>query len=298
MHPMAWCTAGFSGRTLALITMSVAIACGGSPGGASAASSAPPCAAGTTVPPTVEITDTSTAAREFVATHPLQAVWSASNSDGTLFLDNYTVSPPFTIGADESSASFVPARAGNYTFGLGWDQHQIFGPDNNACSSSLQKVINVLPAKRPRFGPIHYSFGGSLAERITELSWTLNTGVKRLNLGLITAELQAVGRDRLPTSHTPKHRLRFPLCDCDPLFGKVHNPSTVRVGPIQLVPNTEFGIRFLIDIKVSTTRTTRFGYQLLVRQGTHRLGRLRVAGTCHFRGGFSNCAVDHYSVQR
>jgi hypothetical protein len=297
MHPTAWCTTGRRRRTLLLITTSVAIAGSGSLGGARAASPAPPCAAGTAVPPTVKITDTSTAAREFVATHPLQAVWSAFNSDGVLLLDNYSVSPPFTIGSDESSAGFVPAQAGTYTFGLGWEQHQIFGPDN-ACSGSLQRVINVLPATRPRFGPIHYSFAGRLAERITEVSWTLNTSLKRLNLGLISAELRVVGRDQLPTSRTPKHTLLFPLCDCDPLFGKVHNPSTVRVGPIQLVPNTEFGIRFLIDIKVSTTRATRFGYELLVSQGTHRLGRLRVAGTCHFSAGFSNCTVDHYTVQR
>ncbi len=116
MHPMAWCTAGFRGRTLALITMSVAIAGGGSPGGAWAASSAPPCAAGTTVPPTVKITDTSTAAREFVATHPLQAVWSAFNSDGTLLLDNYIVSPPFRERkrrkgpAPDSSAAVSPSK--------------------------------------------------------------------------------------------------------------------------------------------------------------------------------------------
>ena len=104
MHPMVWCAARFRGRTLALIIISVVIAAGGSPGGAWAASFAPPCAAGTAVAPTVKITDTSTDAREFVATHPLQAVWSALNSDGTLLLDNYTVSPPFTIGADESGA--------------------------------------------------------------------------------------------------------------------------------------------------------------------------------------------------
>ena len=88
--------------------------------------------------------------------------------------------------------------------------------------------------------------------------------------------------------------MRFPLCDCDPLFGKVYNPRVVRVGPVQLVPNTEMGIRFLIDVKVSTTGVTRFGYDLLVRQGSYRLGRLRAAGTCRFSSGFSNCKVDHF----
>jgi hypothetical protein len=38
------------------------------------------------------------------------------------------------------------------------------------------------------------------------------------------------------------------------------------VGPVQMVANTEMGIRFLIDVKVSTTRVTRFGYDLPVRQ--------------------------------
>ena len=96
----------------------------------------------------------------------------------------------------------------------------------------------------PRFSPVHFSFGGRLAERITELSWTLNTSGPRLNLGLVTAELRAVARDQLPTSRTPAHTLRFPLCDCYSLFGKVHNPSVIRVGPVQLVPNTEFGNPF------------------------------------------------------
>jgi hypothetical protein len=298
MRPRVWCTTGVMRRTLLLIFTSVAIAGGGSPGIARGASSAPPCAPGTAIAPTIRITDTSSDTREFVATHPLQALWSADNSDGVLLLDNYTVSPPFTIASDQESAGFVPAHAGQYTFGLGWDQHQIFGPRDNACSASLQRVINVVPATRPKFGPIQYSFGGRLAERITEVSWTLNTSAKRLNLGLITADLRAVGRDQLPTSRTPAHTLRFPLCDCDPLFDKIRNPSVVRVGRITLVPTTEFGIRFVIDIKVSTTHATPFGYELLVRQGTHRLGRLRAAGTCHFAAGFSNCHVDHYTTER
>jgi hypothetical protein len=286
-------------RTLLLIAAVVAGAANVAVAGSvRAASSLPPCAAGAVIPPTVKITDTSKDTRTFVATHPLQAVWSASNSDGVLLLDNYSVSPPFAIAEPgNDAASFIPARAGTYTFGLGWEQQQIQGPAN-ACSGSLSRVINVLPATRPRFGPVQFSFGGRLAERITELSWILNTSGTRLNLGLVTAELRAVGRDQLPTSRTPKHTLRFPLCDCDPLFGKVHNPASVRVGPVLLVPNTEFGIRFLIDVKVSTTRVTRFGYELLVRQGNHRLGRLRAAGTCHFSAGFSNCSVDHYKAQR
>ncbi len=68
----------------------------------------------------------------------------------------------------------------------------------------------------------------------------------------------------------------------------------VRVGPVSLVIATEFGIRFLFDVKVSTTHVTRFGYDLIVRQGNHRLGRLRTDGTCHFKSGFSNCVVGHF----
>jgi hypothetical protein len=260
---------------------------------AQAASSLPPCASGTTIAPTVRINDTTKDTRRLTVTHPLQALWDATNSDGTLLLDNYTVSPPFVISPSDDGATFVPARPGTYTFQLGWDQQNIRGPAN-ACSASSSQTITVTPAVRPKFSPVHFSFGGGISQQITELSWTLNTGGSQLNLGLITAELRAVGRDKLPTSRTPVHTLRFPLCDCDPVFGKVHNPSVVRVGPVQLVPNTEFGIRFLIDIKVSTTHATPFAYDLLVRQGNHRLGRLRAAGTCRFSAGFSNCAVDHY----
>jgi hypothetical protein len=282
----------------ALAVTAAAGASGGAPASARAATVLAPCAAGAAIPPTVKITDTSKDTRRFFATHPLQAAWSAFNSDGVLLVDNYSVSPPFTIATPgDDNAGFIPAHAGTYTFGLGWDQQQIQGPAN-ACAGSLSRVINVLPATRPRFGPVRFSFGGRFAERITELAWTLKTSSPGLNLGLVTAELRAVGRDRLPTPRTPKHTLRFPLCDCDPLFGKVHNPATVRVGPVLLVPNTEFGIRFLIDIKVNTTRVTRFGYELLVRQGNHRLGRLRAAGTCHFSVGFSNCKVGHYKVER
>ena len=271
----------------------VIFAIGATAGSAEAASALAPCAAGTTIPPTVKISDTTKDTKTLTATHPVQAVWSAFNSDGILLLDNYSVTPPFTTVAGDESASFVPSHPGTYTFGLGWEQHQIQGPDNG-CAGWLARTIHVGPANRPKFGPVHFSFGGRLAERITELSWTLNTSGPRLNLGLITAELRATGRDQLPTSRTPKHTLRFPLCDCDPLFGKVHNPSVVRVGPVQLVPSTEFGIRFLIDVNVSTTHVTRFGYDLVVRQGNYRLGRLRAAGTCHFSVGFSNCNVDHY----
>jgi hypothetical protein len=259
----------------------------------SAASALPPCAGTPVIPPTIKITDTAKGTTRLTATHPIQAAWSAFNSDGVLLLNNYRVTPPFAMVPDDDSASFLPAHAGTYSFGLGWDQQQIQGPANE-CSSSLSQTITVAPAVRPRFGRVHFSFGGRIAEQITELSWTLNTSDPRLNLGLVTAELRAVGRDRLPTSRTPKHTLRFPLCDCDPLFNKVHNPSRVRVGPVQLVPNTEMGIRFLIDVKVSTRHVTRFGYDLVVRQGNHRLGRLRAAGTCHFSSGFSNCKVDHY----
>ncbi|MGH2866021.1 MAG: hypothetical protein ACRDNK_00415 [Solirubrobacteraceae bacterium] len=277
--------------------LAVIVVIGATAASAQGASSLPPCAPGTTIPPTVKITDTTKDTAILTATHPVQARWSDANSDGTLSLQNYTVTAPFTTVPGDNSATFVPDHAGTYTFGLGWEQHQIRGPDNG-CTSSLAQTIQVVPATRPRFGPVHFSFGGRLAERITELSWTLNTSNPRLNLGLVTAELQAVGRDQLPTSGTPKHTLRFPLCDCDPLFGKVHNPSVVRAGPVVLVPNTEFGIRFLIDVKVSTTHVTRFGYDLVVRQGDHRLGRLRAAGTCHFSSGFSNCKVDHYKPEK
>jgi hypothetical protein len=61
-----------------------------------------------------------------------------------------------------------------------------------------------------------------------------------------------------------------------------------------MVPSTAIGIRFLIDVKVSTTHATPFGYDLIVRQGGYRLGRLRAAGTCRFRSGLSNCTVDHF----
>jgi hypothetical protein len=279
-------------RTLILIFVIVATATT-----AHAASSLPPCPAGTVIPPTVSITDAAKETTRLTATHPIRVIWDASNSDANLSLFNYSVSPPFAILPDDESASFVPPHAGTYTFGLGWDQQHIQDPPN-LCSSSLSRTMTVAPATPPRFSPVHFSFGGRLAERITELSWTLNTSGPRLNLGLVTAELRAVARDKVPTSRTPPHTLRFPLCDCDPLFGKVHNPSVVRVGPVQLVPNTEFGIRFLIDINVNTTRATRFGYDLLVRQGNHRLGDLHAAGTCHFAAGFSNCKVDHYNAGR
>ncbi len=271
----------------------VIFAIGAAAGSAQAASSLAPCAPGATIPPTVKIRDTANDTASLTATHPVQAAWDAFNSDGVLLLDNFSVAPPFTTVFGNDDASFVPSQPGTYTFGLGWDQQQIQGPAN-ACAGSLTRTIHVAPAVRPKFGPVRFSFGGGISQQITELSWTLNTSGPRLNLGLITAELRATGRDRLPTSSTPKHTLRFPLCDCDPLFGKVRNPSVVRVGPVQLVPNTEFGIRFLIDVKVSTTHVTRFGYELVVRQGNHRLGRLRAAGTCHFSAGFSNCKVDHY----
>jgi hypothetical protein len=278
---------GVRGTLLLILVM------GATAASAHGASSLPPCAAGAVISPTVNFTDTAKGTTRLTATHPIQAAWSAFNSDGKLLLYNYSVSPPFAMLPDGESASFVPAHAGTYTFGLGWDQQQIQG-SANACSSSLSRAITVAPATRPRFSPVHFSFGGRLAERITELSWTLNTSGPRLNLGLVTADLRAVARDQLPTSRTPAHTLRFPLCDCDPLFGKVHNPSVVRIGPVQLVPNTEFGIRFLIDINVSTTHVTRFGYDLLVRQGNQRLGRLRADGICRFAAGFSNCKVGHY----
>jgi hypothetical protein len=263
------------------------------PAASSGASSLPACDPGSEIPPTLQISDTAKGTSQLTATHPIQVVWSDTNSEQTLILNNYTVSPPFVMVPYDNSANFVPANAGNYTFGLQWEQEQLRGPPNR-CAGSLTKAITVAPATRPRFSPVHFSFGGRRDDQVTELSWTLNTSGPRLNLGLVTAELRAVARDQLPSSRTPAHMLSFPLCDCDPSFGKIHNPSVVRVGPVQMVPNTELGIRFLIDVKVSTTHATRFGYDLLVRQGSYRLGRLRAAGTCHFRAGFSNCHVDHF----
>ena len=141
-----------------------------------------------------------------------------------------------------------------------------------------------MPAVRPRLSPVHFSFGGRLAERITELSVTLNTSAPHLNLGLITAEFRAVARDQVPGARTPARTLRFPLCDCDPLFGKIHDPGVVRVGPVQMVINTELGIRFLLDVKVSTTHATRFGYDLLVRRARLPARPAPAPGTCHFAG--------------
>lgn len=253
-----------------------------------------PCAPGTTIAPTVQITDTTEDTNQLTATHPIDVNWSAENSDGVLILDSYSVSPPFVIAPTDDAATFMPTKPGTYTFELGWQQQPLRGPGPR-CSGSLSRTIIVVPALRPHLSPVQFSFGGRLAERITELSVTLNTSAPHLNLGLITAELRAVPRDQVPGVRTTAHILRFPLCDCDPLFGKIHDPGVVRVGPVQMVINTELGIRFLLDVKVSTTHTTRFGYDLLLRQGGFRLGRLQAAGTCHFSAGFSNCKVDHFS---
>jgi hypothetical protein len=271
----------------------LAVAMGASAVSSAAASSLPPCPPGSEIPPTLQITDTAKGGSQMTATHPIQVAWSDKNSEQSLILDNYSVSPPFVMVPYNNSAGFVPANAGNYTFGLAWEQEQLRGSPNR-CAGSLTRAITVAPATRPRFSPVHFSFGGRRDDQVTELSWTLNTSGRRLNLGLVTAELRAVAGDRLPTSRTPAHTLRFPLCDCDPLFGKIHNPGLIRVGAVQLVPNTEMGIRFLIDVNVSTTHVTRFGYDLVVRQGSYRLGRLRAAGTCHFASGLSNCNVDHF----
>jgi hypothetical protein len=111
-------------------------------------------------------------------------------------------------------------------------------------------------------------------------------------------EFRAVARDQVPSAGPKAQVLRFPLCDCDPLFGRIHDPNVVRVGPVRMVISTSLGIRFTIAVKVSTTHTTRFGYDLIVHQGRFRLGRLQAAGTCHFSAGFSNCSVDHFSKPR
>jgi hypothetical protein len=260
------------------------------PSSAASASSLPACAPGSETPPTVTISDLYSATAQLTATHPIEALWNDQNSGGTLLLHDYSVSPPFVM--NDTDATFVPANAGNYTFGLAWQQEPLQGPAN-PCVGSLTQAITVGPATRPRFSPIQFSFDGALGDRATDLTWTLNTGSPRLNLGLVTAEFRAVGRDQLPTSRTPKHTLRYPLCDCDPLFGKVHNPRVVRVGPVRMTPIADVRIRFQIRVEVSTTHVTRFGYDLVVRQGSYQLGRLRVAGTCHFSGGFSNCKLSH-----
>jgi hypothetical protein len=256
-----------------------------------------PCARGSTIAPTVEITDPTKDTHQLTATHPIDVNWSAENSDGALIIDSYSVSAPFVIAPGEDAASFIPSKPGTYTFALAWEQIPLQGTAPR-CSGSLSKTITVLPAVRPQLSPVQFSFGGRLAERITELSVTVNTSVRHLNLGLITAKFRAVARDRVPGAGTKTQVLRFPLCDCDPLFGRIHDPNVVRVGPVQMVISTSLGIRFTIAVNVSTTHTTRFGYDLLVRQGRFRLGRLQAAGTCHFSVGFSNCSVDHFSKPR
>jgi hypothetical protein len=293
------CTTGVVGQTRlwrGTVLAALVLICSLAPAPASSAAptSLAPCAPGSVIAPTVRFQDTAKGTARLTATHPIEARWSADNSDGVLLLDNYSVSPPFAMVPFDNSATFIPATPGIYPFGLAWEQEPLRGTANR-CSGSLSRLISVGPATRPRFSPVRFSFGGRLAERITELSWTLNTSGPRLNLGLITAEFRAVARDRVPNARTPARTLRFALCDCDPLFGKIHNPGVVRVGPVQMVVSTEIGIRFLLDVKVSTTHVTRFGYDLLVRQGRFRLGRLQAAGTCRFSSGFSNCSVDHFS---
>ncbi|HEX3833336.1 MAG TPA: hypothetical protein VHW04_15270 [Solirubrobacteraceae bacterium] len=214
-----------------------------------------------------------------------------------LIIDSYSVSAPFVIAPDEDAASFIPTKPGTYTFALAWEQIPPRGTVPR-CSGSLSKIITVAPAVRPRLSPVEFFFGGRLAERITELSVNLNTSARHLNLGLVTAEFRAVARDEVPGARAKAEVLRFPLCDCDPLCGRIHDPNVVRAGPVQMVISTSLGIRFLIAVKVSTTHTTRFGYDLVVRQGRFRLGRLQAAGTCHFSAGFSNCNVDHFSKPR
>jgi hypothetical protein len=108
---------------------------------------------------------------------------------------------------DEDAASFIPTRSGTYTFALSSEQIPLRGTGPR-CSGSLSKIITVVPAVRPRLSPVQFSFGGRLAERITELSVTLNTSVRHLNLGLVTADRYPLPHRR-ESEHHAHHSVRL-----------------------------------------------------------------------------------------
>lgn len=269
---------------------------------APAGAQAPACPPGVAVTPAFKASDPLRYNRPSVltATHVI-AVTAEFPSDSPFYVDDSTAKwtgPPGvgvvthrTRNADDvdigaaNQVGFTPTAAGPLPASVTWQQSD--GTRSGMCTASASTTLQIVAAKplrpsRPRGTACPTCYG--------EYTWDTNIGSdsdrRPLEVRLRTAR----------GAHLPGPRVRFKtftiaLRPTDPGW----QASRVMRAPFMLAIGSNEGsfAHLLIGMK-GVTSNPKLGYELELRQGKRRVGRIRAAGSCSAFG----CDFSPFSVQR
>jgi hypothetical protein len=298
------CVSHVHGRTLAVfVCFSGALLASSGPAGAQ---TPPPCPPGVAATPTFKATDHDDGdqATNLTATHAIAV--GAGFSDSQLSVDDTTAKwtgpPGVPVFAHRelnvdlgdagvgSIAGFIPKAAGPLPVSVTWQQSD--GTRGGRCSASASATFPILAAKRLR-PSLPRGTASRTAHDDSEYTWFTN--VRRdSDRTPVVVRLRSVRGARLPGPRVRFKSFTLSLRETDRAFGARRSVSWPFVGATATYEGGGIGF---VNLRVGIGRVTsnpRLGYELELRQGTRRLGRIRAAGRCSAFG----CDFSTFRVQR
>lgn len=287
--------------------LAVCVCCSGAllvPTGPAGAQTPPACAPGVAVTPAFKAADQQdrNQATNLTATHVI-AVAAVFPEGSPFSVDDSTArwtGPPGVpmfahrdLNVDVGDASvasligFIPTAVGPLPVSVTWQQSD--GTRGGVCSASASASFSITPAKPLRPGRPRGSSSPS-ARDDSEYTWdtSIRADSDRRPLEVRVRSVRG--------AHLPGPRVRFKtftiaLRETDPGW---RARRRMLVPFMQVIGSNEGGFVHLLVGMRGVTANPKLGYELELRQGTRRVGRIRAAGSCSAFG----CDFRTFRVQR
>jgi hypothetical protein len=271
---------------------------------APAAAQTPACPAGVAVTPAFKAADPLHGNRPTVltATHVI-AVTAEFPEGGPITADDFTAKwtgPPGvpmithrSRNADDvdiggpNQIGFEPKAAGPLPVSVTWQQSD--GTRSGMCTGSASTTLKILAAKplhpgRPR------GTSAASARDDSEYTWDTNIAADSDRRPL-EVRVRSVRGAHLPGPRVAFKTVTIALRPTDPGW----EASRQILAPfLQVIATNEGSFAHLIVHMRRVTANPKLGYELVLRQGKRRVGRIRAAGSCSAFG----CDFSTFRVQR
>ena len=274
------------------------------PGASAGAQTPPPCPAGVAVAPPLKAADSQDGnlAKNLTATHVI-VVTAEFPEDGTV--DDSTARwttpagvPVLTrrsrnaddidLGGD-NQVGLVPAAAGPLAVAVTWQQRDGAG---GQCTASAGTTLQITAAKLLRPG-IPRGSNTPNAREDREYTWSTRFGWDSDRRPL-EVRVRSVRGAHLPGPRVPFKTFTIALRPTDPGWKADHR---IVLPFLQVIGSYQGGITGFTQLLVGmrgVTANPRLGYDLMLRQGTRQVGRIRAAGSCSAFG----CRFSTFILQR
>lgn len=265
----------------------------------------PACPPGVTVTPAFKASDPldSRIDTRLTATHVI-AVTAEFPAGGAISVDDFTTKwtgppgvPMFTSrsrNAEDvdvsvpSQAGFQPPAAGPLIVSATWQQSD--GSRDGMCTGSASTTLQIVAAKPLRPSPPRATIGQTVR---TAGEYVWYTNVRRdQDRRPLEIRVRSVRGAHLPGPHVAFKTMTIALRPTDPGW---QAQRRLVLPYLQAIADLQDGV--FLDLLVGMRRVTanpKLGYELEIRQGTHRVGRIRAAGSCSAFG----CAFSTFRLQR